>query len=62
MGDLAENGPMNIVMGCSCAGNPADGVAFVDADVSGVMFRSIVDAANPDAGVCAVSASRIYLR
>lgn len=51
VGDLAENGPMNIVMGCSCAGNPADGVAFVDADVSGVMFRSIVDAANPDAGV-----------
>ncbi len=51
VGDLAENGPMNIVMGCSCAGNPADGVASVDADVSGVTFRSIVDAANPDAGV-----------
>ena len=51
VGDLAENGPVNIVMGCSCASNPADGVASVDADASGVMFRSIVDAANPDAGV-----------
>lgn len=51
VGDLAENGPMNIVMGCSCASNPADGVASVDADVSGVMSRFIVDVANPDAGV-----------
>lgn len=51
VGDLVENGPMNIVMGCSCASNPANGVASADADVSGAMFRSIVDAANPDAGV-----------
>ena len=51
VGDLVENGPMNIVMGCSCASNPAHGVASADTDVSGVMFRSIVDAVNPDAGV-----------
>lgn len=35
------------VMGCSCAGNPADGRASVNAEVTGVPLRVIFDMAQP---------------
>lgn len=49
--ELAVDGSAEFRMGCSCLGNPADGTASVNADVSGITIRSIADAAQPDEGV-----------
>lgn len=35
------------IMGCSCAGNPADGRASVNAEVTGIPLRAIFDMAQP---------------
>lgn len=37
----------NYVLGCSCAGNPADGAASVNAEVTGASVVSLLDAAAP---------------
>ncbi len=47
---MAEDGAAQITMGCACAGNPIDGKASVNADVSGITIASIVEHANPAAG------------
>lgn len=41
LGDMAEEGSAQIVMGCTCAGNPADGLATANADVLGVKLSYI---------------------
>lgn len=47
--ELAEDGSFEMVMGCSCAGNPSDGTASVNADVAGVTVASLMLAADVDA-------------
>lgn len=47
LGDLAEKSTSSITMGCSCAGNPADGQASVNAEVTGVALKTILDEASP---------------
>ncbi|MCI8424413.1 MAG: molybdopterin-dependent oxidoreductase [Adlercreutzia sp.] len=39
----------NVVLGCSCAGNPADGAASVNVEVTGASVVSLLDAARPTA-------------
>lgn len=46
LGELAEEGEVHLTMGCSCAGNPADGLASVNADVRGVSVAYLLEAAN----------------
>ena len=45
MGELAEEGGFHAVMGCSCAGNGADGLASVNAEVAGVTVAYLLEAA-----------------
>ncbi len=40
-----------VVMGCSCAGNPADGRAVANAEVTGISVLKIVELAQPSAEV-----------
>lgn len=42
--------PVKATMGCSCAGDPIDGAAHGNAEVTGASVRAIVDAAAPVAG------------
>lgn len=42
LGEMAEEGSASIVMGCSCAGNPAGGLATANAEVNGITFGSIM--------------------
>ena len=49
--ELAESPAVqNMVMGCSCLGNPADGRAAANALVNGVSALVLVQMANPSAG------------
>ena len=50
VGDLAQSGAAQTIMGCTCVGNPADGLASVNAQVTGVTLRSIIEAAAPVEG------------
>ncbi len=45
IGDLAQTGTQSTVMGCSCAGNPADGRATANAAVTGVSVLDLLEAA-----------------
>ena len=45
IGDLAQTGTQSTVMGCSCAGNPADGRATANAAVTGVSVYQLLEAA-----------------
>ncbi|WP_303203244.1 molybdopterin-dependent oxidoreductase [Raoultibacter timonensis] len=47
--ELAVNGSAEFKMGCSCLGNPVDGAASVNAHVSGITIRSLMEAAQPTA-------------
>lgn len=47
--EMAEEGTAQLVMGCTCAGNPADGNALANGLVTGVTLRSIMEAAQVDA-------------
>lgn len=38
------------VMGCSCAGNPADGIATANAEVTGIPLQVIFEMAQPNEG------------
>lgn len=40
-----------VVMGCSCAGNPSDGRAVANAEVTGISVLKIVELAQPSADV-----------
>lgn len=42
--------PVKATMGCSCAGDPIDGAAHGNAEVTGASVRAIVDAADPADG------------
>ena len=42
---LADEGSANIVMGCSCAGNPAGGLATANADTNGIRIAYIAEKA-----------------
>ena len=50
MGELAEEGSFHAVMGCSCAGNGADGLASVNAEVAGVTVAYLLEAAGASEG------------
>lgn len=43
--ELAEEGAYHAVMGCSCAGNGADGLASVNAEVEGVTIAYLLETA-----------------
>ncbi len=45
MAELEEGGSAQVTMGCSCAGNPADGLASVNAGVQGITIESIIERA-----------------
>ena len=47
LGELSEEGSAQLVMGCTCAGNPAVGQASVNADVLGVRMAHIASLAKP---------------
>lgn len=47
MKELAETNSQTSIMGCTCAGNPADGRATVNAEVTGASLRSIILKAVP---------------
>lgn len=43
--DVADDEMVHTVLGCSCAGNPADGRVSVNAEVAGVTVRSLFERA-----------------
>lgn len=49
-----NEGSDTTVMGCACAGNPADGIAVVNAEISGVKLQDIIMKAAPTADANAV--------
>lgn len=51
MDELAEEGSAQLVMGCTCAGNPVDGAASGNADVLGVRIAYIAALAQPSDSV-----------
>lgn len=51
-GELSEKEELqNVVMGCSCAGNPSDGRAMANAEVTGISALKIIELAQPSADV-----------
>ena len=51
-GELSEKEELqNVVMGCSCAGNPSDGRAVANAEVTGISALKIIELAQPSADV-----------
>lgn len=50
LGELAEEGAYHATMGCSCAGNGADGLASVNAEVEGVTVAYLLEAAGASEG------------
>ena len=55
MEEVAEKGSASSIMGCSCAGNPAAGVATVNAEVTGPSIAALVDEASPAADANALT-------
>ncbi len=52
IGELAESGTVqSVLMGCSCAGNPADGLSVANALVEGIPTILLLEMAQPDEGV-----------
>lgn len=49
MAEVAEKGSVSSIMGCTCAGNPAAGVATINAEVTGPSIATLVDQAVPAA-------------
>lgn len=45
LGELAQDGAQTRILGCSCAGNPADGRATANAACTGVTVASLLDLA-----------------
>lgn len=45
LAEMSEKGAAKLTMMCTCAGNPAGGIASADADVLGVSVASIMDEA-----------------
>ena len=40
----------SVLLGCACAGNPADGIASANAEVSGIPALTLISMAQPSAG------------
>ncbi len=52
IGELAESGTVqSVLMGCSCAGNPTDGLSVANALVEGIPTILLLEMAQPDEGV-----------
>lgn len=51
VGEFSEKAPVKKIMGCTCSGNPADGRASANAEVSGFLLSALIDAAAPEDGV-----------
>lgn len=49
--DLEKKHPVRKIMGCTCAGNPADGAASANADVEGIKLSGLIADASPKSGV-----------
>lgn len=62
MDDLSRAGVRTLIMGCTCLGNPADGRASVNVQVSGVSVASVLEMAgvSPDANVITFVSSDGY--
>lgn len=60
--ELEESGRFEVLMGCNCAGNPADGTSTVNADVTGITVASILAAADvePDANTVVFTSADGY--
>lgn len=54
-GAVAKAGNESRVIGCACAGNPAGGLAAVNAEVSGISVQRLIAAAAPENDANAVS-------
>ena len=50
-----EKAPMRTVLGCTCAGNPADGLASANAAVEGFELRALIADAQPVDGANAIT-------
>lgn len=48
--EFSQKAPMKKVMGCTCAGNPADGRASANAEVGGFRLAALIDEADPAEG------------
>ena len=55
MAEVAEKGSASSIMGCTCAGNPAAGVATINAEVTGPSIAALIDAAAPAADANALT-------
>lgn len=55
MAEVAEKGSVSSIMGCTCAGNPAAGVATINAEVTGPSIAALVDQAVPAASANALT-------
>ena len=48
--ELADEEGQTVVLGCSCAGNPVDGIASINAEVTGVAVTELLRHAEPVEG------------
>lgn len=48
--EFSQKAPMKKIMGCTCAGNPADGRASANAEVAGFQLSALIDEADPMEG------------
>ena len=48
--EFLQKAPMKKIMGCTCAGNPADGRASANAEVGGFQLAALIDEADPVEG------------
>lgn len=53
--EFSEKAPIKKIMGCTCSGNPADGRASANAEVSGFLLSALVEAAAPENDVNAIT-------
>ena len=53
--EFEKSDPVKKIMGCTCAGNPEDGMATANALVTGFTLQSLVNAAAPGADVNAIT-------
>lgn len=62
LGELADDYAQTVTMSCTCAGNPADGLASVTAQVEGVPVQAILNMARPtpDANTLVVTTADGY--
>lgn len=49
--DFSKRAPISKIMGCTCSGNPADGRASANAEVSGFKLEALIEEALPKDGV-----------